>query len=122
MRLSTGPILSVIVPMTIRRSDCRGENRTTSAPNLATSYCAETTDMYSMAQQAVPKGSGQSEFLRAQLAISLTVVVKKLSPTADSIAISTLFPVLRLSKDGLPWRRSSWFLLARETQHRKESR
>jgi hypothetical protein len=43
--------------------------------------------MYSIAQQAVPKGNGQSEFLRAQLAISLTLVVKKLSPTADSIAI-----------------------------------
>jgi hypothetical protein len=40
-----------------------------------------------MAQQAVPKGSGQSEFFRAQLAISLTLVVKKLSPTAESIAI-----------------------------------
>jgi hypothetical protein len=43
--------------------------------------------MYSIAQQAVPKGSGQSEFFRAQLAISLTLVVKKLSPTAESIAI-----------------------------------
>jgi hypothetical protein len=43
--------------------------------------------MYSMAQQAVPNGSGQSEFFRAQLASSLTLVVKKFSPTADSIAI-----------------------------------
>ena len=43
--------------------------------------------MYSIAQQAVPNGRGQSEFFRAQLAISLTLVVKKLSPTAESIAI-----------------------------------
>jgi hypothetical protein len=43
--------------------------------------------MYSMAQQAVPKGRGHSEFLRAQLAISLILVVKKLSPTADSVAM-----------------------------------
>jgi len=43
--------------------------------------------MYSIAQQAVPKGNGHSEFFRAQFAISLTVVVKKLSPTADSIAM-----------------------------------
>jgi hypothetical protein len=43
--------------------------------------------MYSIAQQAVPNGRGQSEFLRAQFAISLILVVKKLSPTADSIAI-----------------------------------
>jgi hypothetical protein len=47
--------------------------------------------MYSIAQQAVPKGKGHSEFLRAQLAISLTLVVKKLSPTADSIAMLYFF-------------------------------
>jgi len=43
--------------------------------------------MYSIAQQAVPKGNGHSEFLRAQLAISLILVVKKLSPTADSVVM-----------------------------------
>jgi hypothetical protein len=43
--------------------------------------------MYSIAQQAVPNGSGQREFFRAQLASSLTLVVKKFSPTADSIAM-----------------------------------
>jgi hypothetical protein len=47
--------------------------------------------MYSIAQQAVPNGKGHSEFLRAQLAISLTLVVKKLSPTADSIAMLYAF-------------------------------
>jgi len=35
----------------------------------------------------VPKGNGHSEFFRAQLAISLILVVKKLSPTADSVAM-----------------------------------
>jgi hypothetical protein len=35
--------------------------------------------MYSMAQQAVPNGMGQSEFFRAQLATSLIRVVRKFS-------------------------------------------
>jgi len=43
--------------------------------------------MYSIAQQAVPNGNGHSEFFRDQFASSLTLVVKKLSPTADSIAM-----------------------------------
>jgi hypothetical protein len=36
-------------------------------------------DMYSMAQQAVPNGMGQSEFFRAQFATSLIRVVRKFS-------------------------------------------
>jgi hypothetical protein len=43
--------------------------------------------MYSMAQHAVPNGIGHREFLRAQLATSLTLVVKKLSPIMDSMLI-----------------------------------
>jgi hypothetical protein len=43
--------------------------------------------MYSMAQQAVPNGMGQSEFFRPQFASSLILVVMKPSPTADWVAI-----------------------------------
>src|SRR5215468_10135824 len=43
--------------------------------------------MNSIAQQAVPKGMGQSEFLRAQLASSLILVVRMLSPSAVSMPI-----------------------------------
>jgi hypothetical protein len=43
--------------------------------------------MNSMAQQAVPNGIGHREFFRAQFATSLTRVVRKLSPTAVSVAI-----------------------------------
>src|SRR5438105_3078788 len=47
--------------------------------------------MNSMAQQAVPKGMGQSDPPRAQLTTPLTVVVKKLSPILESTAI--LYPL-----------------------------
>jgi hypothetical protein len=48
-------------------SDCLGENRMTSAPNLAISNRADAAAISSMAQQANPIGIGQSEFLRIQL-------------------------------------------------------
>src|ERR1700740_2757854 len=48
-------------------SDCRCENRMTSAPNLAISTLAEAAAISSIAQQANPIGIGQSEFLRIQL-------------------------------------------------------
>lgn len=45
--------------MTNIKSDCLGEKRTSSAPNLEMSKWLETTPMNSIAQQAVPKGMGQ---------------------------------------------------------------
>ncbi len=56
-----------MVPATISRSDCRGEKRTSSAPKRLMSLYDETVLMNSMAQQAVPNGSGQSEYFRPQL-------------------------------------------------------
>ena len=61
-QVKTGACFSVIVPAIIIKSDWRGEKRTTSAPNLEASYFGPTTDMYSIAQQAVPKGNGHNEF------------------------------------------------------------
>ena len=67
MRFSTGAILSVTVPATIMRSDCRGLGRNTSAPKRAMSKRDAEEAIISMAQQARPKVSGQSEDSRAQL-------------------------------------------------------
>jgi hypothetical protein len=69
----------VTVPATIMRSDCRGEKRITSAPNLAISKREEAEAMSSMAQQASPIGMGQREFLRIQL-------------TAESKVVRTILP------------------------------
>jgi hypothetical protein len=57
----------VTVPATIIKSACRGEGRNTSAPNRAMSKRAMEVAIISMAQQARPNCSGQSEFLRPQL-------------------------------------------------------
>jgi hypothetical protein len=67
MRLSTGAILRVTVPATIMRSDCLGLGRKTSAPKRAISKRDVLAAIISMAQQARPKVSGQTEDFRAQL-------------------------------------------------------
>jgi len=72
----------------MRRSACRGENRTSSAPNREMSKTLETTPMNSMAQQAVPKGSGQREFRRPQLMTASSRVTTTASPSADSCSSS----------------------------------
>src|SRR5439155_21268972 len=75
MRFRTGAILSVTVPATIIRSDCRGLGRKTSAPNRAMSKREVVEAIISMAQQAKPNVSGQSADLRAQLKTWSTLVV-----------------------------------------------
>jgi hypothetical protein len=67
IRFNTGAILSVTVPATIMRSDCRGLGRNTSAPNRAISKREVEEAIISIAQQASPKVSGHSADLRAQL-------------------------------------------------------
>src|SRR5215469_12085332 len=67
MRFSTGAILSVTVPATIMRSDCRGLGRNTSAPKRAISNREVLDAIISMAQQASPNVSGHNEDFRAQL-------------------------------------------------------
>src|ERR1039458_7367716 len=67
MRLTTGDIFSVTVPATIIKSAWRGLGRKTSAPKRAMSKREVVEAIISIAQQASPKVSGQSEDLRAQL-------------------------------------------------------
>jgi len=67
MRLRTGAILSVTVPATIMRSDCRGLGRKTSAPKRAISKRDVEDAIISIAQQAKPNVSGQIADFRAQL-------------------------------------------------------
>ena len=75
MRFRTGAILSVTVPATIMRSDCRGLGRKTSAPKRAISKREVLAAIISMAQQAKPNVSGQMEDSRAQLNTWSTEVV-----------------------------------------------
>src|SRR3712207_2104698 len=65
-RRTDGAILVVTVPDTIITSAWRGEGRKTSAPKREMSQRAVPTAIISIAQQARPKVSGQSELLRAQ--------------------------------------------------------
>src|SRR3990172_3703695 len=67
MRCSTGIILRAMRPDTMSRSDWRGENLSTSEPKREASYLGMKAAIISMAQQAVPKGMGHTEFARAQL-------------------------------------------------------
>src|SRR5215475_9057252 len=67
IRRSTGASLKGTRPAQIRRSACRGEKACRSMPNRARSYLLAAVAMNSIAQHAVPKGIGQSEFLRPQL-------------------------------------------------------
>jgi hypothetical protein len=69
----------VTVPATISKSDCRGEARNTSAPNLEISKRDAEAAIISMAQQASPKPIGHSEFSRAHVRMRSTLVVMKLS-------------------------------------------
>ena len=66
MRLSMGAILMVTVPDTIMRSEWRGEAHGT-MPRRSTSKRDAKVAIISMAQQASPKVTGQTEDLRAQL-------------------------------------------------------
>src|SRR5690606_15857182 len=67
MRCSTGIIFSEMRPDTMSRSDCRGENLSTSEPKREASYFDMKVAIISMPQQAVPKGMGHIELDRAQL-------------------------------------------------------
>src|SRR5690606_34309207 len=66
IRRMTGASLNGSRPAQIRTSACRGEKLWRSIPKRERSYRLAAVAMNSMAQQAVPNGIGQSEFLRAQ--------------------------------------------------------
>src|SRR5213596_3137449 len=55
------------------RSDWRGEGRNNSAPKRAMSYRGIAVAIISIAQQARPKATGQSDERRAQLTMPSTV-------------------------------------------------
>jgi hypothetical protein len=74
-----------MVPATIIRSACRGEKLIRSEPNLAKSYLEQKAAIISMAQQAVPKGMGHSEFFRAQFTALSRVEIRKVSVSSFSI-------------------------------------
>src|SRR5664279_689191 len=86
---STGAILLVMVPRISIMSLWRGLKRMASAPKRARSYLEAAMLMNSMAQQAVPKGSGQRLFLRPQLTTASRRVVTTASLMSSS-AISAL--------------------------------
>src|SRR5438876_6728439 len=74
MRLSIGAILMVTVPDTIIRSEWRGDAHGT-IPRRSTSNREAKVAIISMAQQARPNVTGQTDDLRAQLKkLSATVV------------------------------------------------
>ena len=66
-RRITGAIFCDTLPAITIKSDCRGEGRKTSAPNLAISNLDAPIDIISIAQQARPNVIGQIELLRTQL-------------------------------------------------------
>src|SRR3990170_9155811 len=61
--LTAGAIFFVTVPDTISTSACRGEGHGT-IPKRSRSWCDMYVAIISIAQQASPNVSGQSEFLR----------------------------------------------------------
>src|SRR3954462_12020014 len=89
MRRSTGASLNGTRPAQMSRSACRGEKACRSMPNRAKSYLLAAVAMNSIAQQAVPNGIGQSEFLRPQFTnASSLVVIQGTSVGASTICRS----------------------------------
>src|SRR5206468_12474610 len=79
MRRITGASLNGTRPAQISTSACRGEKLMRSMPNRARSNLLAAVAMNSMAQHAVPKGMGHSEFARPQFTRKSSFVVTQLS-------------------------------------------
>src|SRR5215210_6749987 len=90
IRRSTGASLNGTRPAQMNTSACRGEKLIRSIPKRARSNRLAAVAMNSMAQQAVPKGMGQSELLRAQLVRKSSFVVTKLGDTAETVVVSSV--------------------------------
>src|ERR671936_2248990 len=78
IRRSTGASLKGTRPAQMSTSACRGEKLIRSMPKRARSNLLAAVAMNSIAQHAVPKGIGQSEFARAQLTRNSSRVVTQL--------------------------------------------
>src|SRR3954463_1227759 len=79
MRRITGASLKGTRPAQIRTSAWRGEKLMRSMPKRARSNLLAAVAMNSMAQHAVPKGIGHSEFARPQFTRKSSFVVTQLS-------------------------------------------
>src|SRR5690606_7330179 len=95
IRRITGASLNGSRPAQISTSAWRGEKDCRSIPNRAMSNRDAAVAMYSMAQQAVPNGIGQSELDRAQLARKSSRVVTKLgeTPLSTSRSVAVVNPI-----------------------------
>src|SRR6478672_7375453 len=96
IRRMTGASLNGSRPAQISTSACRGEKLCRSMPKRAMSNRLAAVAMYSMAQQAVPNGMGQSEFARAQLVRKSSLVVTQLGEIEDMVVVSSAWPVAGL--------------------------
>src|SRR4051794_34248817 len=96
MRRITGASLNGKRPAQISTSACRGEKLIRSIPKRARSNRLAAVAINSMAQQAVPKGMGQSEFERAQLVRKSSRVVTQLGETEEIVVLSSAWPVAGL--------------------------
>src|SRR6266542_714194 len=88
MRRITGASLNGSRPAQISTSAWRGEKLWRSIPKRAMSNRLAAVAMYSMAQQAVPNGIGQSELLRAQLARKSSRVVTQFGEIDEMVVAS----------------------------------
>src|SRR5256885_917404 len=89
IRRMTGASLKGSRPAQMSTSAWRGEKLIRSIPNRARSNRLAAVAMNSMAQQAVPKGMGQSELERAQLVRKSSLVVTQLGETAETMVVSS---------------------------------
>src|SRR6266404_255215 len=88
IRRITGASLNGSRPAQMSTSACRGEKLWRSMPNRAMSNRLAAVAMYSMAQQAVPNGIGQSELLRAQLVRKSSRVVTQFGEIEETVVPS----------------------------------
>src|ERR671911_3012207 len=89
IRRITGASLNGSRPAQISTSAWRGEKLCRSMPKRAMSKRLAAVAMYSMAQQAVPKGIGQSELARAQLVRKSSRVVTQLGEIEETVLVSS---------------------------------
>jgi hypothetical protein len=85
----TGASLNGSRPAQMSTSACRGEKLCRSMPKRAISNRLAAVAMYSMAQQAVPNGIGQSELARAQLVRKSSRVVTQLGDIDETTVCSS---------------------------------
>src|ERR671931_1037222 len=89
IRRMTGASLNGRRPAQISTSAWRGEKLWRSIPKRARSNRLAAVAMYSMAQQAVPNGMGQSELERAQLVRKSSRVVTQFGDMDETVVTSS---------------------------------